>query len=72
MAASFVATVHVSDQSIDVSMDTENLQAGPNAIWAILATKIKNGTISGHRTTDGREIIVNWSQVQAVTYANPW
>jgi hypothetical protein len=68
----FVATVHVSSGPLDLTLDTENLEAGPRAIWAVLSTKISGGTISGHKTTDGRDVIVNWSRVEAVTYQNPW
>ncbi|WP_395244017.1 hypothetical protein ACGGZK_18130 [Agromyces sp. MMS24-K17] len=70
--APFVVTLHLGSGELDVQMTTENLDAGPNAIWAILATKLKNDTINGLKTADGRDVIVNWSQIAAVTYKNPW
>ncbi|WP_394553769.1 hypothetical protein ACDF64_04990 [Agromyces sp. MMS24-JH15] len=68
----FTVTLHVGAGDVDVVMSTENLSAGPSAIWAIIATKIQNNGITGLKTPDGRDVIVNWGQVGAVTYRNPW
>ncbi len=40
--------------------------------WSVLSYMISKGTISIARGAGGEDVIVNWQNVPAVSYVNPW
>ena len=77
MATSFVAhlTTAAGKESVVVSLDKIELEiwgVHESVPWMKISGFITKGTVSQTKTTDGRQIIVNWGQVPFVSYDNPW
>lgn len=64
----FPVTLHVGGEPIHVLLP--GVEHRRSAVWANVATNMQ-GQITGAKTVDGRAVVINWSQVQAVTYDEP-
>lgn len=61
----FPVLLHVGGDPIRVLLP--GVEHKPSAVWAAIVTNMQ-GQITRATTDDGRVIVINWSQVQAVTY----
>ncbi|GAB4077107.1 hypothetical protein GCM10028781_18720 [Nostocoides australiense] len=67
-SAPYPVTLHVGGEPVRILLPgVEHRRA---AVWAHIATNMQ-GQITGATTADGKAVVINWSQVQAVTYDEP-
>ncbi len=72
-------TAHLYMASVSISV-VVHLSKSELSIWGLYESVpwmkipdfITKGTATQNQTTDGQQVIVNWSNVQFVTYDNPW
>lgn len=65
----FPVTVFVGGQAVQVMVaDIGNGPINEVTPWAVISTYMSGGTMTREETPEGRSIIVNWPQVQAVIY----